>query len=133
MIYAILNFDLVSVREYRNLDENNLPPIKLVDGEPLVRPVVWDADPVFDPMTEYLEEGAPIIELAQVRRTRTVTALPQEMIDELADTADQDALFDQMRSYYSIFNSGTATVAQVQKAIAWLIKQEAKARGAPVT
>jgi len=132
MLYAILNIDLLSVREYRDLDENNLPTIKLVNDEPLARLAIWDADPVFDPMTEYLEEDSPIIELTQVRRRQMVTPLPQEMVDELADTADQDALFDQMRSYYSTFNNGTATVAQVQKAIAWLIKQEAKARGAEV-
>lgn len=133
MQYAILTYDLTAVREYRELDENKLPVIKEVNGEPMARPVVWDADPAFDSATEYLDEGAPIIELTQVRRRRVVLALPQEMIDELADTAAQDALFDTMRTYYSAFDSAAATNTQVQKAIAWLIKQEAKRRGAPVS
>jgi hypothetical protein len=131
MTYAILNFDLLSVREYRNFDV--VPSIKMVNGEPLARPVVWDADPVFDPATERLWEGDPIIEATQVRRRYVVQALDQADIDEIADTAAQDALFDTMRTYYSVFDAGTATVAQAQKAIAWLIKQEAKARGAEVS
>lgn len=133
MIYAILNYDLLSVREYRNLDENNLPEIKLVNGEPLARPVVFDPEPSFNPATEFLEEATPIIEPTQVRRYKVVTALPQDQIDEIADTAAEDALFETMKTYYSVFNNGTATIAQVQKAIAWLIKQEAKKRGAIVS
>lgn len=133
MQYAILNYDRLSVREYRDLDENNLPAIKEVGGEPLVRPVVWDTAPVFDPATEQLNEGDPIIEATQVRRRYVIQTLDQATIDALADAAAQDALFDQMRTFYSIFNAGTATDAQVQKAIAWIIKQEAKARGAPVS
>lgn len=133
MQYAILNHDLLSVREYRELDGQNLPSIKLVNGEPMARPVVWDADPSFDALTEYLDEGAPIIEPSQVRRRRVVVSHPQEIVEELADQAAQDALFETIRTYYSIFNSGNASNTQVQKAIAWLIKQEARARGAPIT
>lgn len=133
MQYAILEYDLLSVRAYRDLDENNLPAIKMVGGEPLARPVVWDADPAFDSSTQYLWEATPIIEPTQVRRRNEVLALSAQDIADKADEATQTLLFDTMRTAYSTFNDGTATVAQVQKAIAWLIKQEAIKRGAPVS
>lgn len=133
MLYAILNSDLLSVKEYRNIDSLDESKIKYINGEPLVRIVVYDPDPVFNPATQFLEEATPIIEPTQVRRYRVVSNLSQEEIDEIADTAAEDALFDTMKTYYSVFNNGAANNTQVQKAIAWLIKQEAKKRGAIVS
>ena len=118
-LYAILTADLLSVREVRDMI------VSFDAKEERVRPVVITAQPAFDPATQKVEHTGWIINGAEVNPEWTVVALTVSELDEKGDSDESDLLL----AAYQTFKDNNATQAQVQRAIAWLIKQEAKRRG----
>lgn len=121
-IYAIVIDE--QFREWRELFEP-LPPH--TPGS--VRPRVDDALPVFDPSTQKVVEGTPVVEPTQVRRTWIVVPLLAAELDDLADKATGELA----RKVYTALKNGTGTTAQrqqrVEEVAAFLLKQWAKANG----
>lgn len=114
-IYAIVIDE--QFREWRELFEP-LPP----HPAGAVRPRVDDPLPAFDPATQKVVEGTPIVEPTQVRRTWTVVALTAAELDNLADKATAELA----RKVYTALKNGTGTTAQrqqrVEEVLAFLLK-----------
>ena len=85
-------------------------------------------DPAYDPAIEKLSGLAHAgVDVADETSTyaRTVVTLTQAELDAKAEEAAETAERDQLRTWYQTFKDGNATNLQAQKAIAWLIKQNA--------
>lgn len=98
-----------------------------------LRPQVVDPEPAFDPATQTIEPGDPIVEPEQVRFTWRVRALTAEELDE----KEQRAIFDQARAVYSALKNGNGTndvrLRRIEGVLAYLVKEHAKSLGLPVT
>lgn len=120
-IYAVIVGG--AFREWR---EFTVPP---AHREGSLLPQSIDPLPAFDPATEAVEEGAPVIEPHQARKTWSVRPLTMLELDARADAAQLET----MRRVYSALNAGTgdgaARLARVEKVAAFLLKQHAKVAG----
>jgi hypothetical protein len=87
--------------EWRDFDV--LPPHRPES----VRPQIIDALPVFDPATQKIVEGTPVVEALAVRKTWVVAPLTAAELLEKAIRVD----LDQARSLYSALKDGTGTDA----------------------
>lgn len=98
---------------------HKLPPLKWVP----VTPAGPRPDPV-DPTTHRVVRAADVVTLDALTESWEEVALTQEEADAYA--RDQDILSreTQAKALYASLDAGTATVAQVQKLLAWLLKRE---------
>lgn len=82
----------------------------------------------YDPTTEKLSDWSePVLDAVAGTATYSRVAIPltQEELDSKAAAEADSAEAQLLRTAYQTFKSGTATNAQAQRAIAWLIKQTA--------
>ena len=83
------------------------------------------AAPVYDSATHRIERGTPVVDVPNNEHIHgwDIILLTQEELDAIAEgaaNAEEDALW---ASRYEVFNSVSATNAQIQQAIAHLIKK----------
>ncbi len=109
--------------EWRDFDA--LPPYRPES----VRPQIVDALPEFDPATQKIVEGTPVVEASAVRKTWIVTPLTAAELLNEAIRVD----LDQARSIYSALKNGTGTDAarlrRVESVAATLLRYVATKEG----
>lgn len=125
LLYALIRDGAVA--EFRRLAE---PPaaVKLVDGLPMLRPVVDEKPETFDGKTEAMEGPAYIVEDARVVRRWTKRALTAEELDARKegriDGADRllfEIAFRQENRLRALEGKAALTAAQFRTAIKALL------------
>lgn len=110
--YAILNDDL-SFREVRTFTEQQA----VKDGR--ARPVVMTAQPAFNAATQkVIQNGWTIIE-TEANPVWQVVALTQAELDVISQASEAVII----KQAIATFGAGTATNAQIQRALTYLLKQ----------
>ena len=85
-------------------------------------PVVNVANPPFDPDTERLVRAAAVITLTELTQSRKVEDLSQAEIDAIAEQKAHDA-DNNKDNWIATFKAGNGTGAQVQTALAWVLRE----------
>ncbi len=118
--YAILDAPQKTVMDVREYDDQWYAQA-VAAGNPkvgYVRPLVTDAAPAIT-AAQKLQTGPYAIEAARVRRTWIIVAKAASEVEQDARLAQLTAL----ATAIATFEAGTATNAQAQRAIAFLLRQ----------
>lgn len=117
---AYLSPDQLTVMEEAQRPDGTYAALQAVK-KPRIRQLVVDALPVINPATQTIDRGPYVIGagIGPVRITWVVRAKTAAELDIDNVEANRATL----KAAIALFDAGTANAAQVQRAIAWLLRQ----------
>ena len=122
--HALIQLGTLTDNGQRHDFQGDTPP-DLTHKSPALKwvPVVIADDPAFDPATQRLQKASDVVTATELTQSREIVALSQEEIDARAEQASHNSEGANTSNWITTLRAGNATNTQVQKALAWAIRQ----------